>query len=575
MRHVSATQAVMYGLVKTAQMAKSAGSERSGERWNTVPGSTALSEDTHNPGHYMLTRNYGPTGEMENFYLKLTPEQRDTGNFSRKDVLGHVGSHPMGQDRWEINSLYVEPQHRRKGIADALVGYHVNKVHPNKQMVVLTDPDKEGNVAKNYLTKLYAKHGFSGELRDIMPGAMHRPASGDLAKIAEMVVGRTESGRATANRETSVGGSVLYEDSHSPGYYMLAHRSPENESLTAYLKLSPEQAATKDFDTSNLIGYASSQPIATGHREINSLYVDPAHRRKGIAHTLLGFHKNLHSGESLHVIPDPFKDRSVSRENIEKLYAKHGFVPHENNPRAMYFPAQTKTAAAQASSQNNTNKKYIVPALGAAGAAALGYGIHRTAPYYKAKADNLGTWVQALDNTSPDLHILNGVHSATDPDVGPRVMRMVNDPFKKGKTVHGDARVRSNIHSRKPSFSAEIANSGHLDSAGRKAPFVAAGSLPTKDLESWGETLKAKMHEDAAAFGRTLDPNDVNSAVDAIVDAHRKNPFRRAAAFAEDAVDHLKNNKTKYLIGGALAAGAAFGGKKLYDRYKQRNTQGQ
>lgn len=406
----------------------------------------------------------------------------------------------------------------------------------------------------------------SHQVRSVMYG---------LVKTAQMVVGRTESGRATANRETSIGGSVLYEDSHSPGYYMLAHRSPENESLTAYLKLSPEQAATKDFDTSNLIGYASSQPIATGHREINSLYVDPAHRRKGIAHTLLGFHKNLHSGESLHVIPDPFKDRSVSRENIEKLYAKHGFVPHENSPRAMYFPAQTKTAAAQASSQNNTNKKYIVPALGAAGAAALGYGIHRTAPYYKAKADNLGTWVQALDNTAPDSHILNEVHSHVDPDVASRVVSMVYDPVRNGVESGDGSRWSAYIHSRKPSFTADITNSGHLDSSGRKAPFTAAGSLPTKDLDSWGKALKAKMHEDATVYGRTLDPDDVNSVVDSLVDRHRKNPFRRAAAFAEDAVDHLKNNKTKYLIGGALAAGAAFGGKKLYDRYKQRNTQGQ
>ena len=415
MRFGSPTHSVIYGLVKTAQMAEAADSGRSGERWKTISGATAFSEDTHNPGHYMFTRNYGPTGEMENFYLKLTPEQRDAGNFSRKDVLGHVGSHPMGQDRWEINSLYVDPQHRRKGIANALVDYHVNKVHPNKQMVVLTDPDKEGNVAKNYLTKLYAKHGFSGELREVMPGAMHRPASGDLAKIA----------------------------------------------------------------------------------------------------------------------------------------------------------------AAQPSPQNNTNKKYIVPALGAAGAAALGYGVHRTAPYYKAKADNLGTWVQALDNKSPDLHILNGVRSHVDPDVGPRVASMIVDPLKNGVESRDGSRWRTAIHSRKPSFAIEITNSGHLDAAGRKAPFAAGGSLPTKDLDSWGEALKAKMHEDATVYGRTLDPNEVNSAVDSLVDRHRKNPFRRAAAFAEDATDHLKNNKTKYLIGGALAAGAAFGGKKLYDRYKQRNTQGQ
>jgi hypothetical protein len=240
-----------------------------------------------------------------------------------------------------------------------------------------------------------------------------------------------------------------------------------------------------------------------------------------------------------------------------------------------FFDELTKIAAAPSSPQNSTNKKYIAPALGAAGVAALGYGIHRTAPYYKAKADNLGTWVQAIDNASPDLHILNGVHSSTDPDIAARVVSMTSDPVKNGVTFGHGSRWRTSIHSRKPSFAVEISDSGLLDVAGRKAPMAVSGSLPTRDLDSWGEALKTKMHGDAAVFGRTLDPNDVNSAVDALIDRHRKNPFRRTAAFAESAVDHLKNNKTKYLVGGALAAGAAYGGKKLYDRYKLRNTQGQ
>ena len=274
--------------------------ERSGERWSTVPGATGLSEDTHNPGHYMLTRNYGSTGEMENFYLKLTPEQRDTGNFDRKDILGYVGSHPMGQDRWEINSLYVDPQHRRKGIADALVGYHVNKVHPNKQMVVLTDPDKEGNVAKNYLTKLYAKHGFSGELRDIMPGAMHRPASGNLTKTAAETATKTDPEkweRAKRDAVERMGGKHsaramqlavnLYKD--RGGGYVGKKPSAENNSMRKWTKQewqtrpgTPERAERSDGSTARYLpkekweSLSKKEQIATDRKKLRAKeqYVD-------------------------------------------------------------------------------------------------------------------------------------------------------------------------------------------------------------------------------------------------------------------------------------------------------------
>lgn len=76
------------------------------------------------------------------------------------------------------------------------------------------------------------------------------------------------------------------------------------------------------------------------HTHIESMYVAPNHRGKGLAHSLLKETIAANPGE-LRLRARPFKDESASTDDLKKLYQQHGFVSSDNEGRM----TRHKTAA--------------------------------------------------------------------------------------------------------------------------------------------------------------------------------------------------------------------------------------
>lgn len=87
------------------------------------------------------------------------------------------------------------------------------------------------------------------------------------------------------------------------------------------------------------VAWLSYQPKGD-HTHIESMYVAPDHRGKGLAHSLLKETIAANPGE-LRLRARPFKDESTSTDALKKLYQRHGFVSSDNEGRM----TRHKTAA--------------------------------------------------------------------------------------------------------------------------------------------------------------------------------------------------------------------------------------
>jgi GNAT superfamily N-acetyltransferase len=70
--------------------------------------------------------------------------------------------------------------------------------------------------------------------------------------------------------------------------------------------------------------YVNPDPESKGGSVIEDLYVDPAHRRKGLGRQLLGQVKQNHKGP-LRIRPRPHRDMAVGIEDLKNFYAGEGF----------------------------------------------------------------------------------------------------------------------------------------------------------------------------------------------------------------------------------------------------------
>jgi DNA-directed RNA polymerase beta subunit len=109
--------------------------------------------------------------------------------------------------------------------------------------------------------------------------------------------------------------STRYDDEHSGGTVVDVHHGGKN---VAWLSYRPKG----------------------DHTHIESMYVAPDHRGKGLAHSLLKETIAANPGE-LRLRARPFKDESASTDDLKKLYQQHGFVSSDNEGRM----TRHKTAA--------------------------------------------------------------------------------------------------------------------------------------------------------------------------------------------------------------------------------------
>ena len=158
----------------------------------------------------------------------------------------------------------------------------------------------------------------------------HGLAAGtSLKKEAAIAGSGTASGNTTSHLQFSVdrGWRVTLPS----GPHVLVKSVPGEESASGFTSYSLHAPAKEggplSVRSSPSLGHIILKDVGRGVSEISGLSVDPQHRGKGYAHALIQLARHLPGGShTLVVKPDPFKDRAVSRDALEKMYRAHGFT---------------------------------------------------------------------------------------------------------------------------------------------------------------------------------------------------------------------------------------------------------
>jgi len=107
---------------------------------------------------------------------------------------------------------------------------------------------------------------------------------------------------------------------------------PEGYRLASFIEKSGRTEANR-YDvniivTRENVGYALVKKVK-GKVFLDGIYVLPAHRNKGIATYLLKTVLLNHQNADLFVIPKPYKDKSVRKEDLIEWYKRFGFEEGE------------------------------------------------------------------------------------------------------------------------------------------------------------------------------------------------------------------------------------------------------
>jgi GNAT superfamily N-acetyltransferase len=70
---------------------------------------------------------------------------------------------------------------------------------------------------------------------------------------------------------------------------------------------------------------------------INGLKVDPQHRGKGYARTLVEAARTAYPKKHIFVYPDPIEGEDVPKEELVKMYEHLGFRPYVHDPRLYHL----------------------------------------------------------------------------------------------------------------------------------------------------------------------------------------------------------------------------------------------
>lgn len=94
-------------------------------------------------------------------------------------------------------------------------------------------------------------------------------------------------------------------------------------------KLGAKHYLVADPKTGEALGYttvAKVPELGPGYLRLRGHYVEPKSRRKGIGTALLNITSSLNPDKTLVAVPDPFKDRSVSKKDLQSVYGRSGFL---------------------------------------------------------------------------------------------------------------------------------------------------------------------------------------------------------------------------------------------------------
>jgi len=151
----------------------------------------------------------------------------------------------------------------------------------------------------------------------------------ELEKLGRSGTG-TEGGEATAFRKFKI--TQGWNVSSSPsGKKLKLLESHDSKSNTMSYSLHDAERYEKEGARTSRVAYmAISSPVGKSIKdarvvEIKGMYVDPDHRRKNLGKTLVAATRQLRPSAHFLAKPDPFKDRSVSRDDLEKVYSSYGF----------------------------------------------------------------------------------------------------------------------------------------------------------------------------------------------------------------------------------------------------------
>jgi len=127
-------------------------------------------------GPHLLVESVSTKSDQGHTNYSLHPASgSEHFNAEKTPTLGHVTlRNNAGNGAIEITALYVDPQHRGKGYANALL--HTAKlVSGNRTLIVKPDPFKDRGVSRSALEKIYKSHGFTDAAVPHLKGYLSLP----------------------------------------------------------------------------------------------------------------------------------------------------------------------------------------------------------------------------------------------------------------------------------------------------------------------------------------------------------------------------------------------------------------
>jgi GNAT superfamily N-acetyltransferase len=80
----------------------------------------------------------------------------------------------------------------------------------------------------------------------------------------------------------------------------------------------------------NVVGHAMTNHLPDEPVELAALRVGDVYQGHGIGHGLLNHVIEHHAGSSMTLLPSPFGNKALSKNQLQAFYGSHGFKPKKN-----------------------------------------------------------------------------------------------------------------------------------------------------------------------------------------------------------------------------------------------------
>lgn len=201
------------------------------------------------------------------------------------EVQKFIGKLPLGLKDRLLARLGVDRESQRRTVDDYLRDVSEKKTRLNHQMLILLREVAEHNRGKSASERVYL---------------------GDVVKEA----GLKASEPVLSERED-------LDDPAEPLHRFDLHQA------------GPSGAS----EAGKNIGYLTSHPATEGGVWLKGMKVDPAHRGRGMAKTLLEAALAKYQGQDLRLRAKPYDDEPLDAAALQKFYGRYGFVPYDDEGR--------------------------------------------------------------------------------------------------------------------------------------------------------------------------------------------------------------------------------------------------